>query len=217
MKKAVADRLVGRLGKTSKMPCKSFGLSPAKCRRGTSLRKIKNTVCSNCYACQGMYHGAAVKEAHERRYQRLDHPLWPGLMAEAIGRDPFFRWFDAGDVQSLKMLDQIMEVCERTPNTRHWLPTRETAVLKKYLAAGGRVPSNLTIRVSLDHIDGDIGQRPIEGLPISVVSKESRSDEGAFNCPSDDSGELSCDHHQCRACWDKTTQVVNYVEQHQKG
>ena len=217
MKKSVANRLIGGLGKTIKMPCKSFGLSPTKCKRGSLLQQIENTVCYVCYARQGMYHGSAVKNAHQRRFERLDHPLWNGFMSESIGYYfKFFRWFDAGDIQSLKMLDQIIDVCERTPAAAHWLPTRETGILKRYFAAGGRIPTNLTFRISLDHIDADVTQRPIEGFPISVVSKNTRNEIGVFNCPSDESGELSCDKHNCRACWDKEISVVNYKQQHQK-
>jgi hypothetical protein len=216
MKKSVANRMVGRLGQTNKMPCKNFGLSPSKCRRGNVLRNREGTVCSNCYAYKGNYHLNATMEAHQRRYTNLDRPFWPGLMAEAIGNDPYFRWFDSGDVQSLRMLDQIMEICKRTPKTRHWLPTRETGILRKYLAAGEIIPANLTIRISLDLIDGDVTQRPIEGLPVSVVSKISRREPGVYNCPSDESGELGCNKHHCRACWDPAVEVVNYVELHQK-
>ncbi len=47
--------------------------------------------------------------------------------------EPFFRWFDSGDLQSVEMVRDIVAVAERTPEIRHWLPTREYATVREYL------------------------------------------------------------------------------------
>ncbi len=63
----------------------------------------------------------------------------------------FHRWHDSGDLQSVEHLEKIIEVCRRTPQIQHWLPTRELAILR---ACRERIPANLTIRVSATMIDG---------------------------------------------------------------
>ena len=60
-----------------------------------------------------------------------------------------FRWHDSGDVQDEAHLIKIFAVCNLTPNTRHWLPTRE-AWIKKFLP---QCPQNLVIRFSAPMVD----------------------------------------------------------------
>ena len=54
----------------------------------------------------------------------LDHPQWVQAMVVLIDKQPWFRWHDSGDIQSLEHLEKIFEVCRLTPETSHWLPTR---------------------------------------------------------------------------------------------
>ena len=44
----------------------------------------------------------------------------------------FHRWHSAGDLQSLDHFAKIIEVCRRTPQIKHWLPTRELAIVRAY-------------------------------------------------------------------------------------
>ena len=74
----------------------------------------------------------------------MKQPAWVQAMAAVIKRQKWFRWHDAGDVQDLELLNNIYKICELTPDTNHWLPTRE-AWIKKEL---DRKPSNLVIRFS---------------------------------------------------------------------
>jgi hypothetical protein len=64
-----------------------------------------------------------------------------------------FRWHDSGDVQDEAHLMKIFEVCELSPEKRHWLPTRE-AWTNKYL---DQAPGNLTIRFSMPMVDQEAG------------------------------------------------------------
>jgi hypothetical protein len=74
----------------------------------------------------------------------MKHPAWVDAMITVIKRQKWFRWHDAGDVQDLQHLNNIFKICEATPDTKHWLPTRE-AWIKKEL---DRAPANLVIRFS---------------------------------------------------------------------
>ena len=73
-------------------------------------------------------------------------------MVAVIKRQKWFRWHDAGDVQSPEHMQKILEVCRLTPDTKHWLPTQE----RQYLPDPEEVPANLVIRLSRSKIDGPV-------------------------------------------------------------
>jgi hypothetical protein len=116
-------------------------------------------------------------------------------MAARIKKIKWFRWHDAGDVQSKEHMAKILEVCRLTPDTKHWLPTQE----RPYLPAPEDVPDNLVIRLSRSKIDG----------PSSKAwSHESGVTTGeARTCPAPDQKGKCLD---CRKCWDKEVQTVVY-------
>jgi len=47
--------IIGGLTQTEKMPGFSYSLPAQECKTGSKLRKIKNSVCSTCYALKGNY------------------------------------------------------------------------------------------------------------------------------------------------------------------
>ena len=77
---------------------------------------------------------------------------WTRAMAVQILKQKYFRWHDAGDVQSHEHMAKIIVVCKLTPNTKHWLPTQE----RQYLPAPEEVPDNLIIRLSAAKVDGTL-------------------------------------------------------------
>ena len=79
-----ASKIVGKLSKTSKMPCYSYNLPATKCITGAKMAKIKGTTCYDCYALKGMYNFPVVKEAMMRRYEAINHPEWVFAMAVLI-------------------------------------------------------------------------------------------------------------------------------------
>ena len=133
-----------------------------------------------------------------------------------------FRWFDSGDIQGDKMLQQILEVVRQTPDTMHWLPTREYLVISRYLRnSGDTQPPNLCIRLSNQWIDGVTGNmedsgdtdiddqvQPLNTLPWSVVKRHREYPEG-YHCPAHDQGN-KCG--ECRACWDQSVKLIVYPE-----
>ena len=82
-------------------------------------KKIKNSVCAGCYALKGNYtRYPAIKAAQYYRLASLMEPSWIPAMVTQIKRQKFFRWHDAGDIQSAKHLTNIFEVCKLTPSTK---------------------------------------------------------------------------------------------------
>ena len=199
MKVKEAAAITGSMTRTSKMPGLSYSLPAWECKTGAKLRKIKNSVCAGCYALKGNYtRYPAIKAAQYVRLKAITDPRWVDSMVAQIKRQKFFRWHDAGDIQSMDHLNKIFEVCKLTPETRHWMPTREAQFLNQIKPEA--VPKNLIIRMSSHMID----QKPVKFWPwtSTVTSKK----EGA-SCPAPKQGG-KCG--SCRSCWDRNTPNVEY-------
>jgi len=194
MKIIDAKKITGSLTRTSKMPGLSYSLPAWECKTGSQLRKIKNSVCSMCYALKGNYtRYKAIKAAQYVRLNSLKNSLWDAAMVAQIKRQKFFRWHDAGDVQDLDHLKNIYEVCKLTPQIKHWMPTRE-AWIKKHLDSK---PANLVIRFSPPMIGQQNNSWPNSSM---VVLKDA-------SCPAPSQGNSCGD---CRACWDPKVKIVSY-------
>ena len=154
MKVKDAKKITESLTRTSKMPGLSYSLPAWACQTGAKLRKIPTSPCFGCYAMKNNYiRYPAIKAAQYRRLDAIDHPLWVEAMAVQIKRQKWFRWHDAGDLQSSEHMAKIIEVCKLTPGTQHWLPTQE----RQYLPDPGDVPKNLIIRLSAAKVNGTAG------------------------------------------------------------
>ena len=196
MLKKEAKEITGGLSAPSKMPGPAYNLPATQCITGAKLVKIPGSVCHGCYALKGRYRFSNVRMALARRLESLKHPRWVDAMVTLIHGAPGFRWHDSGDLQSAWHLKQIFEVCNRTPETSHWLPTREAKILK--LMDPDIIPPNLIIRMSSHMID----QGPVTFWPwTSTVSTKSKT------CPARDQGN-QC--RSCRACWDRKVSNVTY-------
>ena len=104
MLKSEAATVCGGLSQTSKMPCKSYSLPTEACHTGFRMAQIKGSICASCYADKGNYARYAnnIKPAQFARLDSLSDPYWIHAMANLIGNDPYFRWHDSGDLQSLE-------------------------------------------------------------------------------------------------------------------
>ena len=193
VKKAI--KITGSMTRTSKMPGLSYSLPAWECKTGSKLRLVFGTPCHGCYALKGNYiRYPAIKKAQYYRLDSLARDSWVVAMVAQIKRQKFFRWHDAGDVQSVEHMNKILTVCRLTPDTNHWLPTQE----RKYLPAPEAVPSNLVIRLSGSKVDGPASTA--WSHTSSVVTK------GA-SCPAPNQGG-KC--RECRACWTKSIKNVSY-------
>jgi len=181
--------------RTSKMPGLSYSLPAWECQTGSKLRLVPGTPCHGCYALKGNYiRYPAIKKAQYYRLDSLVHDSWVTAMVTQIKRQKFFRWHDAGDVQSVDHMNKILTVCRLTPSVRHWLPTRE-AWVKHFLKL---CPDNLVIRFSMPMIN----QRAAGGWDntSTVVT-------AGATCPSAKQGN-QCKN--CRNCWNKDISNISY-------
>ena len=194
MYKYEAERITGGLSAPGKMPEGSYNLPASACQTGAKLREIPDTPCYKCYAFKGNYvRYPAVQKALQRRLKSLDHPQWVEAMTVLVKGQKHFRWHDSGDIQSVDHLKKIFEVCKRTPDTKHWLPTQE----RKYLPMGS-YPDNLVIRLSNAKNNTTPGQAWTHWS--TVVDSDG-------DCPASKQGN-QCG--TCRRCWSRDVKHVTY-------
>tara|TARA_R100000656_G_scaffold119872_1_gene93923 strand:+ start:233 stop:832 length:600 start_codon:yes stop_codon:yes gene_type:complete len=191
-----AIQITGSMTRTKKMPGLSYSLPAWECQTGSKLRKVKGTPCFGCYALKGNYtRYPAIKKAQYFRLASLVQGSWVTAMVAQVKRQRWFRWHDAGDLQSADHLRKIFEVCRLTPATNHWLPTQE----RKYLPLdGSTVPDNLVIRLSSSKVDGS---------PSRAWTHTSSVVTTGASCPAPSQGGKCRD---CRACWTKSIPHVSY-------
>jgi len=205
-----AWRIVGGLSAPTKMPGACWGLPASTCKRGSRLRQIEGSICSQCYARGVAYRRGHVVRAQERRYQRMNHPRWTDAMVRLLRKQTWFRWYDTGDVQNVDQLIKIASVCRRTPRCKHWLSTREIGMVREFLKDKD-IPSNLNIRLSVDFIDTPPGpETRIPGCTTSTVSTAPGLD--GYDCPvtNAENGPKTCNEAKFRECWSKSVQNVSY-------
>lgn len=204
-----AWQIVGGLSRPSKMPCYAWGVPAQSCQVGSKLAAVKDSVCAACYALKGYFRMPKTKHAYQRRLDRSDDPQWVEAMVKLVywqmaeTGEPYFRWFDGGDLQSVEMLRRIVAVAKLTPEVWHWLPTREYRMLAQYLASDS-FPPNLVVRVSAPLVDGSAPEQ--FGLPTSTVHSEKAAQ--GFACTAYDSRPPNCG--ECRVCWDPGVGNVSY-------
>lgn len=196
-----------------KMPGSTFAMSATKCKTGGKLAKIKNSTCSRCYAIKleklrpSVHMGWLANYVKAVRLITENPDSWAQACAFQIDRafqksgEPFHRWFDSGDLQSVAMLDAIARTARLTPHIKHWLPTREAKLVKEW-AKSNICPDNLIIRVSSTMI----GDKPTSAVWTSTVHRKGESHNG-HACPASHQGN-QCG--TCRACWSDTVKNVSY-------
>jgi hypothetical protein len=147
-----------------------------------------------------------------------EQPLqWAKGMAFQIMRlsektgELYHQWFDGGDLASLPMLEAIVMVAELTPTIKHWLPTREAAIVKAFLTSGPignskmprAFPPNLIVRISSTMID----DKPIAGHEYTSTVHSKGAPHVGQTCEARSRGN-QCG--PCRACWDHRVANVSY-------
>jgi len=163
--------------------------------------------CRGCYATTGNYYLPTVKAPREHNKQDWQNIDWVEAMVAQLQIDRFFRWFDSGDAYSLGLAEKILEVMKATPWCMHWLPTRMHKFPKfKQVFESMKALPNCSLRFSSDSISGQY----IKGLHGSVITADNAPEntpEGVSLCRAyEHAGKCS----GCRACWDKSIDVIAY-------
>lgn len=199
----LAKHVAGSLGKPSKMPGHTYGISAKLCNVGAKLAKIPGSVCNGCYALKANYQYPSVAKAHAKRAEAINSISWVDSMIKLIDNtgDQYFRFHDSGDLQSLQHLLDIVRIAEALPGVSFWVPTKEKGLINQYLDNFGDFPANLCVRVSAAMIDG----KHLDFANTSTVHSE-KAPQG-FTCKAPMQENKCMD---CRACWDKSIKNVSY-------
>ena len=224
--KTKTDAVHGGFSSPGKMPGLAWSISAKHCAVGSALRRLARekgipTPCGSCYALKGRYVFPGTVAAHARRlaaYTASPEGWAAGVVAGirevSASRGPkksaaakHFRWFDAGDLQSVEMLAQIVAIARAVPDTSFWLPTQESGMVAAWLRDNpAGFPPNLCVRASDSRLD-----RPGQPVPAGVTRSRvgSATDtEGGYQCPAPSQGNTCGD---CRACWDGDTPLTRYA------
>lgn len=214
---------VGGLSWPSKMPGFAYSVPAQLCKTGGRLAAEEGTVCSGCYALKGRYLFRNVKAAMLRRYNLMRYdPKWAEKMVKLLDHPwtrktggEYFRWFDSGDLIDRNNLKNIKRIAEVLPNYKFWLPTREP------FAQEYRQPNwaNLAVRFSLPKVYGE------EISTLEMMKNVTFSENGwlgsavlkdvktipqlprVVECKARERDNRCGD---CRACWDKSVQLILY-------
>ena len=200
-----------KISKTSKMQIKGKKVGSWSLPAGSSCPGAKGAeVCNGCYAKKGMYRFPVVKNVREYNQKDYHKDDWVDRMVKEVVKFDYFRWFDSGDIETIELATKIHSVIIKTPNVKHWLPTRSDKVgsISPFITKiMGR--NNVSVRKSADNTGVD---KPERGGVISFVIKkdaiEAAHKKGIFVCPVGMyADQKSCD--TCTACY--TDQKVAYV------
>ena len=200
-----ATDIVKGLTTTEKMPSLSISLPAKDCKKGAILRKIKNSVCSDCYALKGNYtRYPAIVKAQEKRLIAINNPMWVNAMIyllkhkKTIIDSGVFRWHDSGDIQNIEHLAKIIQVAKNTPKIKHWLPTKESRFIRELKDF---IPNNLVVRLSGSMIDGNAPK--FDNTSTVTTNKDNAT------CRSFENGGKCKD---CRMCWNSSIKNISYFK-----
>jgi hypothetical protein len=190
------------LSKTTKLGCYSWSLQAVDtCPGARDSSGVFVQACEACYARSGNYRFPAVKRVRDHNRSDWKRDDWVDRMADAIGDDKYFRFFDSGDLYSVELAKKIKRLVSRKAKTKFWIPTRQWKFEKfSVILDELRQLPNTVVRDSADNFD--------QVLPTPNNSTILTKDvSGVYVCPAykQDGKCLTC-----RACWDKSIQTIGY-------
>lgn len=199
--------MIPKLSKASKMPCKSFSLPVNRdvCKGMLDNKGNVKPICKECYAAKGFYRMSTVKALREHNYKASKSEYFIIDMVNLIENQKYFRWFDSGDIYSDTFLADIYTICQATPKTKHWIPTKTRELFNQNLWKKLESLPNVTVRYSSPSIIG--GFKDKHGS--TVVQALHKSTKELFYCPASKQ-EGKC--KSCKACWNKNIKVVAYLK-----
>jgi hypothetical protein len=98
------------------MPCRSWSLEAlTTCPASKKSNGELVDACKGCYATTGNYRFPNVKAPRLENQQDWKRSEWVADMVDQLDNDRYFRWFDSGDMYSLRLAFKIYEVMKLHP------------------------------------------------------------------------------------------------------
>ena len=200
--------LTNKISKTSKLGTFSWSLQAVETCPGAiePLTGQLVAACSGCYATTGCYNFPDTKKVRSDNKAAWQESDWVAVMTKALQKQTHFRFFDSGDMYALGLAEKIYLLAKALPNTKFWIPTRMKK-FSKFADVIARLESlpNVMVRFSSDAVDGTY----TKGLHGSTILPDATSaDSNTFVCNAPNQGGKCLD---CRACYDKSINVIGYI------
>jgi len=198
-----------KISQTSKMQINGKRTGSWSLPAGESCPGSKDVeVCKGCYAKKGMYRFPVVKAVREYNKSDYHNDDWIERMVAKVKKFDYFRWFDSGDIETPELAKKISEVIGKTPNVKHWLPTRSDKIssINKVITLWKPINSltnggNVSLRLSADNI-GFKKERPgVNSYVIRPADLSEAKKRSIYICPVTLPGstQKSCD--TCTYCY----------------
>ena len=193
-----------------KIACPSISLPPVlTCRKNAPCKQV-------CYAGYAFRIYPDVKKAYNRNYELYKanpRKYFELIQACLEKRQPdYFRWHVSGDIPDVKYIKGLCRVCQKTPNTKHLIFTKQYELLIESMNNGYFIYNlkNLSIRIStfpglnipdeLNSFPRAYYQPPIVGK-YAGIPNENRINPGDYICPG------KCE--PCgRVCWNHSDNII---------
>ena len=162
-----------KLSNTSKLGVKSWSLQALNtCPASIGADGELVDACKGCYATSGNYRFAHVRAHREFNKQSWQDDNFVNDFVNELYKERFFRWYDSGDMYSIKLAEKMLLIMKLTPHVIHWLPTRMYkfkkfhAIIKKMQAL-----PNVVVRLSSDSVRGEIVNSNLTSTNSTIISE----------------------------------------------
>ena len=137
---------------------------------------------------------------------------WVTDMVKLLARQKHFRFFDSGDMYSVKLAKKIYQVVALSPHCKFWIPTKmhKFAKFARIIAKLEKL-ENCVVRKSSDSINGEKIAGKNSSTIITSDLQTAAWHKRTHICPATMPGnKANCKANKCTACWDKNTKVIAY-------
>ena len=201
-----------KLSNTSKLGVKSWSLQALNtCPASLDEKGELVDACKGCYAISGNYQFANVRALREFNRQAWQDDNFINDFIDDLENERYFRWFDSGDMYSIKLAEKIYQIMKLTPHVKHWLPTRMYKFPKfNNIIKQMQTLDNVVVRLSSDSINSEIVNSDVVDTNSTIVH-ESKIDD------LDNSIKVCSAYYQdgkclkCSDCYDKDIKTIAYV------
>ena len=187
------------LSQPSKMECKTFDLDIDQSGCASRCQYGKNNM---CYVQNNHYreNSPSRKAKKERNWKLANSKSFVAILTAQIRltKQRLFRFFQSGDFFNLEFFKKVIRVCANLPKVDFWLPTSRDDILNQFLAEGGIIPENTTIRLSNPIPNGPFNEGIIQFYSKwkQITFSETTTDPNLTTC------HASLDKSSCGDCED---------------
>tara|TARA_R110000868_G_scaffold77213_1_gene221351 strand:- start:745 stop:1395 length:651 start_codon:yes stop_codon:yes gene_type:complete len=211
-----------KLSNPSKLNSESFALPVDDEVCKGRIDQITNELLEKCKFCyadnRGFYSMPGTKRVREDNLAIIKENVETFIffMVGKLNRkrNKEFRWFDSGDIFSIEFIKALIEVCNNTKQTTHWIPTTSWNYNEsdkiEFLALLQVLQSLPNVRLRASNPGANqVLNKEVYPLQSVVVDKLGKSTKELFYCPASlQAGKCGT----CKACYKSTLKTIAYLK-----